>query len=57
MTITVSCRLEQKYVNQLKQISSAHDRTVSRTLRRIVIDTLTRRDATPRPRRPRRASP
>ena len=51
MTITVSCRLEQKYVNQLKQISSAHDRTVSRTLWRIVIDTLTRRDATPRPRR------
>ena len=33
------------YVNQLRQISNRHDRTVSRTLRRIVIDALTRRGA------------
>ena len=43
MTNIVSCRLEERYINQLKQLSDRTDRTVSRTLRRIVIDALTRR--------------
>ncbi len=42
-TITVSCRLEEDYLRQLKQIGEREDRTVSRVLRRIVLDALTRR--------------
>lgn len=41
MTITVSCRLEPEYITQLKKLSDRTDRTVSRILRRIVIDALT----------------
>ena len=52
MTITVSCRLEQEYLKQLKELSDRTDRSVSRTLRRIVINALTSRKP-PRNRRTR----
>lgn len=45
MTHVVSCRLEERYITQLKKISDSHDRTVSRTVRRIVIDALDQRPA------------
>lgn len=45
MTITVSCRLEPEYITQLKKLSDRTDRTVSRILRRIVIDALDQRPA------------
>ena len=47
MTHVVSCRLEEQYIEQLKKISDSHDRTVSRTVRRIVIDALTQRRRVP----------
>ena len=46
-TITVSCRLEPEYITQLKELSDRTDRTVSRILRRIVIDALTQRRRVP----------
>lgn len=42
-TTTVSCRLEEEYIRQLRHLSERTERTVSWTLRRIVIDALTRR--------------
>ena len=46
-TTTVSCRLEDEYIRQLKQIGEREDCTVSRVLRRIVLDALTRRYSVP----------
>lgn len=42
MTI-VSFRLEDKYIKQLKQIGLQEDRSLSKTIRRILIETLTQR--------------
>ena len=55
MANVVSCRLEERYIKQLKQLSTRKERTVSWILRRIVIDALTQRRSVPaaRIRRPR----
>lgn len=52
MANVVSCRLEERYITKLKQISDRADRSVSRTVRRILINALTSRTP-PRNRRTR----
>ena len=42
-TITVSCRLEERYLKQLREVTDRTDRTISWTLRQIVIDALDQR--------------
>ena len=40
-TITVSCRLEERYLKQLKEVTDRKERTVSWMVRRIIVEYLT----------------